>query len=104
MSKAREEFKRDTGYSIDKSNKSTTTYLHFNEEITEGEYYRKYTEWLESRCAILIDEDSEYIYSFMPEWVKEQPEGLDPTFYGTGSSGGDRQVKERIKQLLKQGQ
>ena len=95
------EFKKDTGYTIDRTNPNVTTYWHFYEEIKEGEYYRKYAQWLENNCALLTLEDSEYIYSFMPEWVKEQPKDLDAYLYGTGSSGGDAQVKERILSILK---
>jgi hypothetical protein len=97
----RRKFKEDTGYAIDETHPKTTTYWHFYEEVREEEYYRNYTEWLENNCAILLEEDSEYIYSFMPDWVKEQPEGLNPQFYGTFSAGGDEQVMLKIKSILK---
>jgi len=95
----KKEFERDTGYKIDKTHPTIITYWHFYEEIREEEYYRHYSEWLESNCALLLEKDSEYIYSFMPPWVKEQPEGLNPTFYGTGSAGGDEQVMLKIKSI-----
>lgn len=97
----RRKFREDTGYSIDETHQIYTTYWHFNEEVGEGEYYKHYLDWIENNCAILLDSESRYIYSFMPDWVKEQPEDLDRTFYGTGSSGGDEQVMLRIKSILK---
>jgi len=38
----------------------------------------------------------------MTKWVKEVPEGLDPTFYGTLTYDGDKEVNETVKKLLNQ--
>jgi hypothetical protein len=37
-----------------------------------------------------------FLLSFVPPWAEEVPEGLDPTFYGTGTAEGDRKVKARV--------
>jgi len=93
-------FKRDTGYSIDNANEKFTTYWHFFEEVKADEFYKNYCEWMEENLSLLTRESSEYIYSFMPDWIKEQPRNLDPTFYGTVSSGGDERVMLTIKSIL----
>ncbi len=46
-------------------------------------------------------EDKDYLWSLMPDWVKEVPKGLDPTFYGTLSREGDKEVQKKVKKLLK---
>ena len=97
----RRDFKKDTGYSIDETNDKYTTYWHYFEEVKADEFYRNYCEWMEANLALLTNESSEYVYSFMPEWVKEQTHGLHPTFYGTGSRGGDEVVMNTIKSILK---
>jgi len=49
----------------------------------------------------LPTEDAKFIYSLLPDWVKNKaPEGLDPTMYGTLSKDGDDEIQERIKQIL----
>lgn len=46
--------------------------------------------------------DAEFIKSILPEWAKETPpEGLDPTFYGTGSQAGDQEIVNRVNKILK---
>lgn len=45
-------------------------------------------------------EDAEFIWSLLPVWVKEYPEGLDPTFYGTLTLEGDREVGKRVRKIL----
>ena len=40
-----------------------------------------------------LRDDARFLLGFVPEWAKEVPEGLDPTFYGTLSAAGDREVK-----------
>lgn len=48
-----------------------------------------------------MSEDAKFIYSLLPDWVKNKaPEGLDPTMYGTLSKEGDDEVQERVKQIL----
>ena len=48
------------------------------------------------------NEDLEFLLSIIPHWVKDAvPVGLDPTFYGTGSYEGDREVKARLDGILK---
>lgn len=49
----------------------------------------------------LPTEDAKFIYSLLPDWVKNKaPEGLDPTMYGTLSKEGDDEIQERVKQIL----
>ena len=40
--------------------------------------------------------DMRFLLSFVPAWAKDVPEGLDPTFYGTLTAAGDREVKARV--------
>ena len=40
--------------------------------------------------------DVEFLLSFVPAWAKDVPDGLGPTFYGTLSADGDREVKARV--------
>ena len=44
--------------------------------------------------------DKKYIWELMPGWIKEQPEGLFPTMYGTLSREGDIKVRERVERIL----
>ena len=46
------------------------------------------------------DSDSTLIWSLIPAWVKDQPEGLDATFYGTGSSLGDQEIKKKVEAVI----
>lgn len=49
----------------------------------------------------LPTKDVEFIYSLLPDWVKNKTsEGLDPTMYGTLSKEGDDEIQERVKQIL----
>ena len=48
----------------------------------------------------MTKEDAEYIWDLIPNWVKESPEGLCPTFYGTGSAKGDKEVKAKVEKIL----
>lgn len=55
-------------------------------------------------CAALyvLEEQREavqYLLAFVPPWAKDVPDGLDPTFYGTGSADGDRAVKARVDEI-----
>lgn len=40
-----------------------------------------------------------FTLAFVPAWAREVPEGLDPTFYGTLSSAGDRRVMQRVAEV-----
>ena len=51
--------------------------------------------------AMLSDEDKQFLYGLMPEWVKDTPRGLCPTIYGTGSLEGDIEIKRRVDYLLR---
>lgn len=95
------EFERETGYKKDETNPNITTYWHIYAAVSEVEYYKHYCEWLEDNCVILTQEQAEDIFWYMPDWIKEQPEGLNPQFYGTGSAGGDREQMFKIKSILK---
>jgi len=67
----KQEFGKDTGYKIDKTNPNVTTYWHLYEQVGEAEYYRHYSEWIESNCAILTKQQSEHIYFHLPIHIKE---------------------------------
>ena len=45
-------------------------------------------------------QDADFIWSLLPEWVKEYEENLDPTFYGTGSCEGDNSVNKKVRKIL----
>ena len=40
--------------------------------------------------------DISFLLSLVPEWARDVPPGLDPTFYGTGTEDGDWNVKRRV--------
>ena len=40
-----------------------------------------------------------YLMSFVPDWARIVPKGLDPTFYGTLSYAGDLEVKRRVDEI-----
>ena len=46
-------------------------------------------------------DDMQFLLSLLPDWTKEVPKGLDPTFYGTLSYEGDKLVKIRIENIMK---
>ena len=46
-----------------------------------------------------LKEAIRYLLKFMPEWVREVPDGLCPIMYGTLSAEGDRKVKARVDQI-----
>ena len=46
-------------------------------------------------------EDKEFIYSLLPNWVKESPKGLDTTMYGTLTQKGDQEIIDKVKSILK---
>jgi hypothetical protein len=53
----------------------------------------------------LTKEDKDFLWSLMPEWVKEVPieeDSFDPMFFGTLSREGDLEVHEIVKKLLDQ--
>lgn len=56
-----------------------------------------------------LREALEFFNSFIPDWANPDvpcPEGLDPTFYGTGSREHDLRVRERVakaRALLEKG-
>jgi len=39
------------------------------------------------------------LFHFVPKWAESVPDGLDPTFYGTGTADGDRRVKARVDDI-----
>ena len=47
-----------------------------------------------------IKEEINWLLSFLPEWTKIVPKGLDPTLYGTGQYEADLVVKKRIDQII----
>jgi hypothetical protein len=47
------------------------------------------------------EQDIAFIWGLMPPWVKNTPEGLDPTMYGTLSAEGDRGVAKRLEMVFK---
>lgn len=48
----------------------------------------------------MSEEDKDFIFSLMPDWVKEVEEGLHPMFYGTGTCNGDIEVHDRVMKIL----
>jgi hypothetical protein len=53
----------------------------------------------------LTQEDKDYLWSLMPEWVKEIPSeehSFDPMYFGTLSREGDIKVNKRVCELLNQ--
>ena len=46
--------------------------------------------------------DIELILLLMPSWVKDVPEGLCPTMYGTGSYEGDLVIVNRVRAIFKE--
>jgi hypothetical protein len=49
---------------------------------------------------MMEETDRKLLWSLMPGWVKEQPEGLCPMFYGTCTREGDIKVKERLVSII----
>ena len=48
---------------------------------------------------MLKKDDIEFLISLLPDWTKEVPKGLDPTFYGTGRYETDLEIKQRIDRI-----
>lgn len=46
--------------------------------------------------TVQMRDDIRFLLSFVPPWAKDVPEGLDPTFYGTLTAAGDREVKAHV--------
>jgi hypothetical protein len=66
------------------------------EHIFEDDCNAKVLEALERE-----KEDLDFIYSLLPKWTKEVPEGYGEMFYGTLSYKGDLKVKERVDKILR---
>jgi len=45
-------------------------------------------------------DDAELLWNLMPDWVRKDEPGLDPTMYGTGSYKGDLEVQETVRKIL----
>lgn len=45
-------------------------------------------------------ENAEFIWSFMPFWIKHQPNGLNPSFHATESIEGDKEISDKVKKIL----
>jgi hypothetical protein len=63
-------------------------------------------EWVElqeaDKCATCsYKEDIRYLLSFVPEWALNVPDGLDQTFYGTGSAHGDIEVRKMVLDIMR---
>ena len=46
-------------------------------------------------------EDIKFLSSLLPDWVKEVPKNLCPTFYGTGTYEGDIKIKNKVDSILR---
>lgn len=46
-----------------------------------------------------LKEGIRFLLSFVPEWAKEAPPGLDPTMYGTLTQEGDQKVVDRVEEI-----
>jgi len=78
-----------------------------NNKVSDSEMYHELVESIAKLCTIpdvsesLPIEDAKFIYSLLPDWVKNKaPEELYPTMYGTLSKEGDDEIQERVKQIL----
>ena len=54
-----------------------------------------------SPAKLLTKEDFEFLFSLMPDWVKDPNDGHDPTMYGTGTYDGDVKVHNRFAEIKK---
>lgn len=48
----------------------------------------------------MSEEDKDYLWSLMPDWVKEVEENLNPVFYGTGTMEGDWEVRNKVMKII----
>jgi len=51
----------------------------------------------------LTEKERDFLWSLLPDWVKNDEPGLCSTFYGTGSYEGDKKVTAKVKEILKSG-
>jgi len=49
---------------------------------------------------VLKLEDAKFIWSLMPGWIKEQPDDLCATMYGTLTREGDVKIMKRVRKIL----
>lgn len=74
--------------------------------VDSGEAYiegvQAYVRGLEQAAARVpaLERDVRFLLSFVPPWAKDVPEGLGPTFYGTLTAAGDREVKARVDAIV----
>lgn len=47
-----------------------------------------------------VVQDMNFFIMLVPDWVKNVPEGLDPTMYGTGSFDEDMKINKKYNTLL----
>ena len=40
-----------------------------------------------------------FLLTLVPEWALTMEQGLDPTYYGTGSYEGDKKVHDRVVEI-----
>ena len=40
-----------------------------------------------------------FLLTLVPEWALNMEQGLDPTYYGTGSYEGDKKVYDRVMEI-----
>ncbi len=48
----------------------------------------------------MTNEDKQFLWSLLPDWVAEMEPGLCPTMYGTGSYKGDCYVHQEVINIL----
>ena len=55
-----------------------------------------------TRCSTELPvKDAKLLYELLPEWAKNAPSGLDPTFYGTLTQEGDQAIVNKVNTILK---
>ena len=73
--------------------------LH-DEDILEWTYIPKDFNKLRDINNVCIEDiikDIQLLLALVPDWVNNVKEGLNPTFYGTGTYEGDSILKQRIE-------
>lgn len=50
------------------------------------------------------NDNAHFLWNLMPEWVRKDEPGLDPTMYGTGTYEGDLEVQKKVREILNKGE
>ena len=71
--------------------------IYGGRELTISEIKTKAKSLVEKEVT---KKDAEFIWNLLPIWIHDQPEGLAPMFYGTGTRDGDIEVADKVKRIL----